>query len=105
LSEDSSIDEKLVVPPKMSACLNDKGESYTVKVELPGVYKEDISLTMDKDIIHVVANRDDFQYHGHLHLPYEVQPGKAKSEFISGLLKIKAPLRVKRKPPVKIEIK
>ena len=105
MSENSSINEKLVVPPKMSACLNDKGDMYTIEVELPGVYKKDISLTMDKDIIHVVADRDDFQYHGHLHLPYEVQPEKTKSEFISGLLKIKAPLRDKRKPPVKIEIK
>jgi HSP20 family molecular chaperone IbpA len=104
MSIDSSKNEKIIVPPEISACLDDKGEIYTVEVELPGVYKEDISLTMDKDIIHVVADRDDFQYHGHLHLPYEVQPKKTKSKFISGLLKVTVPLKVKSKPPVKVEI-
>ena len=97
--------EKIVVPPHIFACLDDEGENYAVEVELPGVNKEDISLTIDEDVIHVVADRDDFQYHGHLHFPYKVKPKKAKAEFSSGLLKVAIPLRDKRKPATKIEIK
>ena len=97
--------EKIAVPPHMFACLDDKGENYTVEVELPGVKKEDIGLTMDEDVVHVLADREDLQYHGHLHFPYRVEPKKAEAEFSSGLLKITIPLKEKRKPAVKIEVR
>jgi HSP20 family molecular chaperone IbpA len=89
----------------MFACLDDEGENYTVEVELPGVNKEDISLTMDEDVIHVLADRDDFQYHGHLHFPYMVRPSEADANFNSGLLKVTIPLKEKRKPTTRIEVK
>jgi HSP20 family molecular chaperone IbpA len=101
----SEVIEKVIVPPHMFACLDDEGENYTVEVELPDVKKRDIGLIMDEGVVYVVAERDDLQYHGHLHFPYRVVPNKAKSKFTSGLLKVTAPLKEKRKPVTKIEIK
>jgi len=54
----------------MFACLDAKGENYIVEVDLPGVNREHIDLSMYEDIIH-----------GHLHFPIKVNPKKAKAKF------------------------
>ena len=54
--------EKVVVPPRMFACLDAKGESYVVEVDLPGVKKKDIGMSMHEDIIHVLAEREDLAF-------------------------------------------
>jgi HSP20 family molecular chaperone IbpA len=41
--------EKVVVPPHMFACLNVKGENYIVEVDLLGVNRKDIDLSMHED--------------------------------------------------------
>lgn len=97
--------EKVVVPPHMFACLDAESENYIVEVELPGVKKKDVDLTMHEDIIHVLAEREDVAFHGHLHFPIKVSPKKAKAKFTSGLLRVEVPVKVKRSPPVKIEVK
>lgn len=96
--------EKVVVPPHMFACLDAKGENYVVEVELPGVEKEDIDLKMHEGIIHVIACREDLEFHGHLHFPIKVNPKKAKAKFSNGLLKVEVPVKEKRGPPTKIEV-
>ncbi len=97
--------EKVVVPPHMFACLDAKGENYVVEAELPGVKKKDIDLSMHEDIIHVLAEREDLAFHGHIHFPIKVNPKKAKAKFTSGLLRVEVPVKVKRTPPIKIEVK
>ncbi len=97
--------EKVVVPPHMFACLDAEGENYVVEVELPGVEKKDIDLSMHEDVIHVLAERKDLAFHGHLHFPLKVSPRKAKAKFTSGLLRVEVPVKEKRRPPVKIEVK
>ena len=96
--------EKVVVPPHMFACLDAKGENYVVEVDLPGVKKKDIDLSMHEDIIHILAEREDLAFHGHLHFPIKVDPKKAKAKFSNGLLKVTVPLKEKRSPPIKIEV-
>lgn len=96
--------EKVVLPPEMFACPDAKGENYLVEVELPGVKKKDIELSMYDDLIHIHAEREDLALHGHLHFPLKVNPMKAKATFSSGLLKVTVPLKEKRKPPIKIKI-
>lgn len=96
---------KAVVPPDMFACLDSKGENYIVEVELPGVNKKDIDVSMHEDIIHVLAEREDLAFHGHLHFPIRVDPGKARATFDNGLLKVEVPLKEKRSPPTRIEVK
>jgi len=93
-----------VVPPRMFACLDAKGENYIVEVDLPGVKKEDIDLSMHEDIIHVLAERKDLEFHGHLHFPIKVDPKKAKAKFSNGLLRVEVPVKEKRSPPTKIEV-
>ena len=97
--------EKVVVPPHMFACLDAKGENYVVEAELPGVKKNNIDLSMHEDIIHILAEREDLAFHGHIHFPIKVNPKKAKAKFTSGLLRVEVPVKVKRAPPIKIEVK
>jgi len=97
--------EKVVMPPHMFACLDAKGENYVVKVDLPGVSRKDIDLSMHEDIIHVLAEREDLAFHGHLHFPIKVDPKKAKAKFSNGLLRVEVPLKEKRTPPIEIEVK
>jgi HSP20 family protein len=99
------LSEKVVVPPHMFACLDAEGENYVVEVDLPGVKKKDIDLSMHEDIIHVIAEREDLAFHGHLHFPIKVNPKKARAKFNNGLLRVKVPLKAKRTPPIKIEVK
>jgi HSP20 family molecular chaperone IbpA len=97
--------EKVVVPPHMFACLDAKGENYVVEVDLPGVKKKDIDLSMHEDIIHVQAERADLEFHGHLHFPLKVNPKKAQAKFSNGLLKVTVPIKEKRAPPVNVPVK
>jgi HSP20 family molecular chaperone IbpA len=96
--------EKVVGPPHMFACLDAKGENYIVEVDLPGVNRKDIDLSMHEDIIHVLAEREDLAFHGHLHFPIKVDPKKAKAKFSNGLLRVEVPVKEKRSPPIKIEV-
>jgi len=89
----------------MFACLDAEGENYVVEVDLPGVKKKDIDLSMHEDIIHVIAEREDLAFHGHLHFPIKVNPKKARTKFNNGLLRVEVPLKAKRTPPIKIEVK
>jgi len=98
--------EKVVVPPHMFACLDAKGENYIVEADLPGVKKKkDIDLSMHEDIVHVVAEREDLEFHGHLHFPMKVDPKKAAAKFSNGLLRVEVPVKEKRSPPMKNEVK
>lgn len=94
-----------MVPPHMFACLDAEGENYVVEVDLPGVEKKDIDLSMHEDIIHIQAERKDLAFHGHLHFSLKVNPKKAKAKFNNGLLRVEVPLEAKRTPPIKIEVK
>jgi len=96
---------KVVVPPHMFTCIDEAGENYLVEVELPGVNKKDIDLSMHEDIIHIIAEREGLEFHGHLHFPLKVNPEKAKANFSNGLLKVEAPLKEIPSPPRKIEVK
>ncbi len=88
----------------MFACLDAKGANYIVEVELPGVKKKDIDLSMHEDITHILAEREDLAFHGHLHFPLKVNPKKANAKFSNGLLRVEVPVREKRSPPLKIEV-
>jgi len=97
--------EKLAVPPEMFACLDDTGQNYLLEVELPGVSKKNIELSMHEDLVHVKADRADVVFLGHLHFPLKVNPKKAEAAFTQGLLTLKVPVKEKRSPPTTIKIK
>jgi len=97
--------EKLSVPPEMYACLDDAGENYLLEVELPGVSKKNIELSMHEDLVHVKADRADVVFLGHLHFPLRVNQKKAEAAFTQGLLTVRVPVKEKRSPPTSIKIK
>ena len=97
--------EKVVVPAEMFACLDDEGENYLIEIELPGVEKEDIELTMEDDLVSVKADRDVQVLLGHMHLPLKVRPTKAEAVFKQGLLSVTVPVQEKRAPARTIKIK
>jgi len=97
--------EKVIVPAQMFACLDDKGENYVVEIELPGVSKKNIEISMYEDLVHVRAERKDLAFLGHLHFPMKVNTKKAEAVFTQGLLTIKVPVKEKRGPPTIIKIK
>ena len=89
----------------MSACLDNENVNYVVEVEMPGVEKKDIQLSMYEGFIVVSAERKDASYRGHLHFPLKVDPKKAEATYDNGLLRIKAPIKEKLSHPTKIKIK
>jgi len=97
--------EKVILPAEMFACLDNKGENYIIEVELPGVSKKDVELSMHDDLVHVKAERKDLTYLGHLHFPLKVNPKRAEAAFSQGLLAIKVPVKEKRGPPTIIKVK
>ena len=80
-------------------------ENYVVEIELPGVQKKDIDLRMHEDVVHVVAEREDTVFHGHLHFSLKVNPAEAKAKFSNGVLRVEVPVKEKRTPPIQIEVK
>jgi HSP20 family protein len=68
--------------------------AFYVNVELPGVAKEHVNLSVGPQSVCVEAIRDDdVVYQGCFALAHTVDEGKAKAKFENGLLKIEVPLK------------
>ncbi len=110
-SKNKSIKKKLptkeeetveVITPEIRIDHNDSG--YYIDVELPGVDKEHINLSVGENSICVEAARDDLMYLGCFTLAHPVKEGEAKAKYDNGLLRIEIPLRAPIKGKiVKIE--
>jgi HSP20 family molecular chaperone IbpA len=97
--------EKVAVQAEMFACLDETGENYLLEVELPGVEKKNVQLSMHDDLASIRAEREDQMFIGHLHFPMKVNPKKAQASFKQGLLMVIVPVKEKRGPPTVIKIK
>lgn len=87
--------------------LVDKGDAFELKVELPGVDKEDIKITADKNSISISAERKKTEeekkknyyycertytgYNRVFSLPEEIDPNKVDAEFKNGVLSVNLP--------------
>ena len=85
----------------------DSEDELILKVDLPGVEKEDIKLNISKDTAEVKAEREEkfeegeenycvaernySKFYRKISLPEEIIPGKASARFINGVLEIRAP--------------
>jgi HSP20 family protein len=111
--------EGLVIP---SIDLYDKKTDIVVKIELPGVRREDIDLTITKDTLMLkgeIKKDDDVQEEDYyisermfgsfsrtVALPFEVESEKAQATMNNGLLEIVIPKREQARPKeIKIEVK
>jgi len=97
----------VTVPAEMFAWLDEKGGNYIVQIELPGVEKKDIDLTMHEDLLSVRADSKPYNatFIGHMHFPLKVNPKNAEATFKAGLLSMQIPVKEKRGPPTSIQIK
>ncbi|HTZ19016.1 MAG TPA: Hsp20/alpha crystallin family protein [Dissulfurispiraceae bacterium] len=102
--------------------LYDKKSEIGVKIELPGVRREDIALTITKDAIILkgeIKREDEVQEEDYyisermfgnfsrtIALPFEVESEKAQATMKNGVLEIVAPKKEVAKPKeIKIEVK
>ena len=97
---------------------------YCVKVELPGVNKDDINIDINKSYIKIEAKKEvekesedkkqkyhksEFRYGNYsrtLYFPYEIDPNLSTAELKKGILEIKLPkIKDEDKETKKLEIK
>lgn len=77
--------------PDVSVAHDDKDEGLEVTVELPGVSKENVELTVSKGGFCVSASREDMKYEGCFQFAHEVDSDKTKAKFENGLLFLTVP--------------
>ncbi len=80
-----------VVTPDV--CIDHDDKTFYIDVELPGVDKEHIDLSVGEQSVCVEAARDDVVYLGCFSLAHPVDENKAKAKYENGLLTIEVPLK------------
>ena len=80
-----------VVTPEV--CIDHDNAAYYIQVELPGVDKEHVDLSVGEQSICVEAARDEIVYLGCFSLAHPVDETKAKAKFDNGLLRVEIPLK------------
>ena len=99
-------------------------DNYCLKVELPGINKEDINIDINKSYVKIEAKKEfekeeedkkhkyhksEFRYGNYsrtLYFPYEIDPNNSTAELKKGILEIKLPkVQDENKETKKLEIK
>ncbi len=99
-------------------------DNYCLKVELPGINKEDINIDINKSYVKIEAKKEfekeeedkkhkyhksEFRYGNYsrtLYFPYEIDPNASTAELKKGILEIKLPkIQLENKETKKLEIK
>lgn len=96
--------------------IEDKGDHYELKADLPGVSKDDVDITVTNDTIEIsgeqkkakeeesenylLRERRWASFKRSYGLPDEVLPDEAEAEMKNGILTVKVP----KKEPTKIEV-
>jgi HSP20 family protein len=93
--------ENAVIP---EVCFDHDQNGYLIDIELPGVKKEQIDLSIGQQSLCIEAPRSDGEivYLGCFALVHPVDQSKAEAKYDNGLLKLtvpfKAPIKSKRIP-------
>ncbi|MFX1486464.1 MAG: Hsp20/alpha crystallin family protein [Promethearchaeota archaeon] len=74
-------------------CVDHDHEKYYIQIELPGVKKKDIDLTVAEQGFCIKGSRKDADLSGCYFLVHGVDPDKTKAKFENGLLDIVIPLK------------
>ncbi len=99
---DASSDEDNVAAVTPDIWIDHDDKTYFIEIELPGVKKEHIDLSVGEQSICIQAARTDepIVYLGCFSLAHQVDENKAKAKFENWVLSVevplKAPLTVKR---------
>ncbi len=84
-------ESKNVVTPEVTVDHDDK--MFYIDVELPGVAKENVDLSVGEQSICVEASRDDTVYMSCFSLAHTVDESKARAKYENGLLRIEIPFK------------
>ena len=66
----------------------DRNGEIAVTLDMPGIQKEDIELTIDKHMIKVKATTEDRDYSFNKDMSMELNPDKVKANFNNGVLDV-----------------
>jgi HSP20 family molecular chaperone IbpA len=88
-------EEEVVAVVTPEVCIDHDDKGYSIDVQLPGVSKEHIELSVGEQSLCLEAARhdEDIIYLGCYSLAHTVDEDKAKAKFENGLLKIEIPLK------------
>ena len=75
-----------------------------VIAEMPGVSKEDSSVTVNERSVVISVEREDRGYYKELDLPGAVDPKGAKSTYNNGVLEVTIPLKSPKEGGVKLRV-
>ncbi len=84
-------EEKSILTPTMY--VDHDAKNYYIQVELPGVRKEDVDLSVSDQSFCVKGPREDAEYVGCYALAHLVEVEKARAKFDNGLLSIQIPIK------------
>ena len=68
-------------------------KSYYIQVEMPGVKKEDVELSISDQSYCVRGAREDIEFLGCYVLAHAVDTEKVKAKFENGLLNVEIPIK------------
>lgn len=80
------------------------GKEVRVIAEMPGVRKEDISVTVNERSVVISVDKEDRGYYKELDLPGVVDPKGAKSNYNNGILEVTIPLKSSGEGGVKLRV-
>jgi HSP20 family protein len=99
----------------MSCDIADEGDKYSIKVEIPGVKKDEIKLNVADSILEISAQhkeeeeekkknyirkeRSEVSYYRTIPLPEKIVAGKAQAKLTDGILNITVPKAVPTPKP------
>ena len=95
---------------KPKALINELDDSYVISLEMPGVSKKDVDITINNDVINIKSQRKendskDFylenQYSRSFYIPDNVNIDKIKAKSLNGILTINIPKLKKIKKNIK----
>jgi HSP20 family protein len=99
---ESGEEEVTVVTPEV--CIDHDDTAFYIEVDLPGVDKEHVDLSVGEQSLCVEASRDDIVYLGCFNLAHAVDESEATAKFDNGLLRIEVPLKAPiRRKRIQIE--
>ena len=81
------------ISPKVCAMPDDRHENLYIEVELPGVDRENIFLTMHADSFMIKAKKENMEYSGSYTVCCPIEYEKAKAKYKNGLLTINVPYK------------
>ena len=90
---ESADEEETTTAVTPEVCIDHDDAAYYIEVELPGVDKEHVDLSVGEQSLCVEAARNDIVYLGCFPLAHAVDETKAKAKFDNGLLKVEIPLK------------